>query len=191
MEIILLLCLRRCHLTSLKCQLSNFKVKVNVMLRSTVSWPVCLGVRHPYGAHCHIIITGRQLWVCWCVRDLSDDKTGLQFTTADGPRQRSHSRDRVRVLQDSWSYLTVSNLRLPPNLQGQVPVFISTMKRVTRLYPWVVGQFTQPWSWSYVTTDSRAVCLGVWHPSGAHDQVLICQARFLMWGALSGERAGL
>jgi hypothetical protein len=41
---------------------------------------------------------------------LSDEMTGLSFTIAAGPRQRSHSR--VRVLQDSWSYFTVSDSRL-------------------------------------------------------------------------------
>jgi hypothetical protein len=31
---------------------------------------------------------------------LSDDRTGLSFTIAAGPRQRSHSRDRVRGTRD-------------------------------------------------------------------------------------------
>jgi hypothetical protein len=51
---------------------------------------------------------------------LSDKRTGLSFTTAAGPRQPSHSR--VRVLQDSWP---LSQIRDSPNLEGQVPVFIS------------------------------------------------------------------
>jgi hypothetical protein len=38
------------------------------------------------------------------------------------PRQRSHSQ--VRVPQDSWPHITASDSRLP-NLEGQVPVFIS------------------------------------------------------------------
>jgi hypothetical protein len=42
---------------------------------------------------------------------LSDDRTGLPFAIATGPRLRSHFR--VRVPQDSWPYFTVSDLRLP------------------------------------------------------------------------------
>jgi hypothetical protein len=42
---------------------------------------------------------------------LSDEWTGLSFTTASGPRQCSHFR--VRVSWDSRQYLTVSDLRLP------------------------------------------------------------------------------
>jgi hypothetical protein len=42
---------------------------------------------------------------------LSDERTGLSFTIAAGPRQRSHSR--VRVPWDSRPYFSVSHLRLP------------------------------------------------------------------------------
>jgi hypothetical protein len=41
---------------------------------------------------------------------LSDERTGLSFTIAPGPRQRSHFR--VWVPWDSWSYFAVSDSRL-------------------------------------------------------------------------------
>jgi hypothetical protein len=42
---------------------------------------------------------------------LSDQRTGVSFTIAAGPRQRNHSR--VRVPWDSLPYCTVSDSRLP------------------------------------------------------------------------------
>jgi hypothetical protein len=42
---------------------------------------------------------------------LSDERTGLLFTVAASPRQRSHSR--VQVPWDSWPHFTVSGSRLP------------------------------------------------------------------------------
>jgi hypothetical protein len=42
---------------------------------------------------------------------LSDEGTGLSFTIAAGPRQRSHSR--VRVPLDLRPYFTVSDSRFP------------------------------------------------------------------------------
>jgi hypothetical protein len=41
----------------------------------------------------------------------SDERTGLRFTIAAGPRQRNHSC--ARVPQESWPYFTTSDSRLP------------------------------------------------------------------------------
>jgi hypothetical protein len=79
--------------------------------------PVCLGVKHPSGAYDQIFITVRQLRVCWCGA-LSDEITGLPFTIAASPRQRTHSR--VRVPGDSWPYFTVSDSR-PPTWRTKSP----------------------------------------------------------------------
>jgi hypothetical protein len=77
------------------------KVKVKVMLRPTVSRPVCLGIKHRSGTYDQIFSTVRQLvggLLMWGA--LFDDRTGLSFTIAPGPCQCRHFR--VRLPWDSW-----------------------------------------------------------------------------------------
>jgi hypothetical protein len=62
----------------------------------------------------------------------------LSFTIAAGSRQRSYSR--VQVPRNSW-HILLSQSRDSPNLEGQVPVFISPRNRVAQLYPQALGFF--------------------------------------------------
>jgi hypothetical protein len=77
-------------------------LSLSLILRPTVSWPVCLGIKHPSGDYDQIFITGRQFAGFLMRGALSDERTGLSFTIAAGPRQRSHFR--VSVPWDSWPY---------------------------------------------------------------------------------------
>jgi hypothetical protein len=61
---------------------------------------------------------------------------GLSFTIAAGPRQRSHSQVRVPWNSD---HILLSQIRGSPNLEGQIPVFISPRNRVAQLYPQALG----------------------------------------------------
>jgi hypothetical protein len=69
-------------------------LSLSLMLRPTVSRPVCLRIKHPSGGYDHIFITVGHLWVCRC-EALSDERLGLSFTIVTVPRQRSYSRVRV------------------------------------------------------------------------------------------------
>jgi hypothetical protein len=61
---------------------------------------------------------------------LPDERMGMSFTIAAGPRQRSHSQ--VRVSQDACPHFTF-HIRDSPHLEGHVPVFISPKNRVAQL----------------------------------------------------------
>jgi hypothetical protein len=120
--------------SSFKC-LSEIRTKF--MLRPTVTRPVCLCIKPIWGLR-------PDFCYCQTVADLlmsgphSDERMGLSFKIADGPRQRSHSR--FRVPRVSRPYFTASYSRLP-NLEGQVPIFISHRYRLARLYPQALGSF--------------------------------------------------
>jgi hypothetical protein len=65
---------------------------------------------------------------------LSEEKTDLSFTTAAGPRQSSH----IRV------HTLLSQIGDTPNLEGQVPLFISSRNWVAQLYFQALGSFSSP-----------------------------------------------
>jgi hypothetical protein len=86
-------------------------LSLSLMLRPTVSRPVCLGVKHPSGAYHQIFITCVAVTVLFLWGALSDERSSLSFVYAARPCQRSLSR--VRVPWDLRPYCTVSHLRLP------------------------------------------------------------------------------
>jgi hypothetical protein len=94
----------------------SLSLNLSFMLRPTVSQPVCLGIKAP--------IWGLRPDLCYCQTvaglfmwgALSDERTGLSFTIAAGPRQRSHcesrgTRDRI-LLSQIWDFPFRRLLRL-------------------------------------------------------------------------------
>jgi hypothetical protein len=169
----------------------HIEVKIEVTLRLTVSmswywiplwdlWPDIISWWN---------VTVWNLRSCFCGGALSDERMDLQFAG-------NHSM--VRVAQNLQPYFTVSSETPPsPNLEGQVPVFISLRTRVAQLYPralcslYVVsydsqgyggGILTLPllviWpshrSRSYFTTDGKSVNTSRCRAhSGTCDQILL------------------
>jgi hypothetical protein len=100
------------------------------------SRPVCLDVKHQSGASDQIFIAVRQLRACRCgTLSLTREGVcrlqlllGLASPVILGSESRS-TRDHILLSQN----------RVSPNLEGQVPVFISPCNRVAQLYPQALG----------------------------------------------------
>jgi hypothetical protein len=148
------------------------------MVRMTVSQPVCLGVKHPYGAYDQIFITVRHLRFCSC---------GAFCLT----RERFCRLQLLLVLASvvilgsefhgTRDHILLSHIQGSPNLGGQVPVFIYPRTRVAQLYPQALGSVStasvKSKSKSKLCYDrrfSRPVCLGINHPSGAPAAGSLC-----------------
>jgi hypothetical protein len=101
--------------------------------------------------------------------DLSDERTGLSFTIAVGPRQRSHSR--VRVPWNSRPYFTVSDSTLlisslPTTRRTTVEVFDPASTRDESGLSLTLSLMLRP-------TVSWLVYLRIKQPSGTYEQIFI------------------
>jgi hypothetical protein len=107
------------------------KAKVKVILRPTVSRLVCLRVRHPSAPHDQIVITVRQLQVCQCGAPSLTRRhvCGLQLLLRLVSAFILESE--YRGTQD---HILLPQIRNPPNLEDQIPIFTSPKNKVVQLY---------------------------------------------------------
>jgi hypothetical protein len=119
------------------------KVKLKVILRPTVSRPVRLGVRHPSGTCDQFFflleIFFRQLRVCYFVapslaRGLDCNLLLLLVLAAQSRSGLSPAGLKtIFYCPNFWD---------SPNLEGQVPVFISPRNKVAQIYPRALGSLS-------------------------------------------------
>jgi hypothetical protein len=120
--------------------LSPFEVEVN--LRPTVSRPVCLGVRLASGAHDQILFSVWRLRVSWCVApSLTRGRVcNLLYNCFWSlPEQSLLGRSPTKLKTTFYCLIWDS-----PNLEGQVPVFISPRNRAAQFYPRALGSLLSP-----------------------------------------------
>jgi hypothetical protein len=117
------------------------KAEVEVAWRPTVSQPFSLGVRGPSGTrdqfYFRLEIFLRQLWVCNFVAPCLTRRRvcNLLYNCFWAlPEQSLLCRSPAELTAIFYSLIWDS-----PNLEGQVPVFISPRNRVAQLYPRALG----------------------------------------------------
>jgi hypothetical protein len=163
-------------------------IQVQVNLRLMVSRPVFLGVGLPSEAYGQFffLFSVWQLRFSWCgapsltIGWVCNLLVQLLLGIVEVPQNS---------MTIFWCIIWDS-----PNLEGQVPVFLSPRNRVSQLYSWALGSLLSPLTTRRATVKvflpastrvwtlfkvilppmvSQPVCLGLMYPSGTRDQFFL------------------
>jgi hypothetical protein len=96
-------------------------LSLSLMLRPTVSRPVCLGIKHPSGAYYQIFITFRRLRVCWCA---APSRTKGQFCRLQLLLVLASSVILGFESHETHDHILLSQIRGSHSLEDQLPMFI-------------------------------------------------------------------
>jgi hypothetical protein len=94
-----------------------------------------------------VFFSSEHLWSYSLWNNLSNERTGLSLIISTGFCQQSFSGLSPAVFMTTFYCL---GFEAPPNLEGQIPIFISSRHRVAQLYPQASG-------WSMLTADRKGI----------------------------------
>jgi hypothetical protein len=114
-------------------------IEVKVTLPPTVSRLIWLGFKQSSGAQDQITV--RQLRVCWRRAPLWREERSVVYNCCwASPAQSFSGSNPSRLMSTFYCH----RFETPPNLEGQVPLFISPRNRVAQLDPQTLGSFPSP-----------------------------------------------